>query len=91
MPPQVAPPDTSSYMIAGYVVFAVIMGIYLASFFIRRRNLEQDLKTLEGIQADSHAPAAPASPLVRAAAKPRPRQSAPIRPKTARKRVTRKK
>ncbi len=91
MLPQVAPPDTSSYMIAGYVVFAVIMGIYLASFFIRRRNLEQDLKTLEGIQVESHAPAAPASPIVRAAAKPRVRRPASSRPKPTRKRVTRKK
>ncbi len=91
MPPQVAPPDTSSYMIAGYVVFAVIMGIYLASFFIRRRNLEQDLKTLEGIQVESHAPTAPASPIVRTAAKPRAKRPASSRPKATRKRVTRKK
>ncbi len=88
--PQVPPPDTSAYMIAGYVVFAVIMGIYLASFIIRRRNLEQDLKTLETIQAESHAPAAHKPPIVKAATKPRLARPAASRSKAAKKRVTRK-
>jgi len=48
-----APPDTSAYMIAGYVVFFVISAIYVFSLGIRRRNLEQDLKTLESIEAES--------------------------------------
>jgi hypothetical protein len=50
---QDAPPNTSAYMVAGYVVFFVIFGIYLLSFIIRRRNLEKDLQTLETIESES--------------------------------------
>ena len=45
-------PDTSIYMIAGFVVAFVTMGIYVASLYIRNRNLQQDLKTLESMQAE---------------------------------------
>jgi len=45
-------PDTSSYMIAGFVVTFVTMGIYVASLYIRTRNLKQDIETLESIRAD---------------------------------------
>jgi hypothetical protein len=45
-------PDTSSYMIAGFVVTFVTMGIYVASLYIRSRNLKRDVETLESIQAD---------------------------------------
>jgi hypothetical protein len=58
---QEATPDTSGYMIAGYVVFVVVMAIYLVSFFTRRRNLEQDLATLQTIESEGKA-AAPAVP-----------------------------
>ena len=47
---QDAPPDTSGYMIAGYAIFFAISIIYLFSLAIRRRNLEQDLRTLEEIE-----------------------------------------
>jgi hypothetical protein len=50
---QSATPDTSPYMIAGYTVFAVIMVIYLASLFFRRRNLEQDLSTLQALGTET--------------------------------------
>lgn len=90
MPLQAAPPDTASYMVAGYVVFAVIMIIYLASFIIRRRNLEQDLKTLEGIRAESQVSAAKKPPLVKTVSKPAPNRPSAVRPKPAKKRVTRK-
>ena len=50
---QETTPDTSGYMIAGYVVFVVIMAIYLLSFLTRRRNLEQDLATLRTVEAES--------------------------------------
>jgi uncharacterized membrane protein YciS (DUF1049 family) len=43
-------PDTSSYMIAGFVVSFLIMGIYVASLYIRNRNLKQDIETLESMQ-----------------------------------------
>ncbi len=87
---QAAPPDTSAYMIAGYVAFAVIFAIYLASFLIRRRNLEQDLKTLEGIKAESRAPAAKNAPIVKSGAKPKAVRPPARRSKPGRKNVTRK-
>ena len=45
-------PDTSGYMIAGYILAFTVMGIYVASMYIRQRNLKRDLETLESIQAE---------------------------------------
>jgi uncharacterized membrane protein YciS (DUF1049 family) len=45
-------PDTSGYMIAGYAVAFITMGIYIFSMVLRNRNLKQDLKTLESMQAE---------------------------------------
>jgi hypothetical protein len=59
---QEAPPDTSAYMIAGYVIFFIISAIYLLSLVVRRRNLEADLKTLEAMQAESRPSPASATP-----------------------------
>jgi hypothetical protein len=42
-----APPNTSSYMIAGYAVAFGVMLIYVVSLFIRSRNLKRDLSMLE--------------------------------------------
>ena len=42
-----ATPDTLNYMIAGYVVFTVIMATYLFSLYKRWRNLENDLHILD--------------------------------------------
>lgn len=42
-------PDTANYMVAGYVVFFIVMVIYLASLVIRQRNLKQDLEVLEDL------------------------------------------
>lgn len=39
--------DTTGYMIAGYAVAFIVMGIYVASIYIRTRNLDQDKETLE--------------------------------------------
>lgn len=50
---QDTPPDTSTYMIAGYAVFFIVMAIYLISLFVRARNLNQDLTTLENLQQES--------------------------------------
>lgn len=52
---QEIPPDTSRYMIAGYSIFSLIMAIYLLSLWLRRRNLEQDLSTLETMRAETQA------------------------------------
>ncbi|GAB4426939.1 MAG: hypothetical protein Kow002_16050 [Anaerolineales bacterium] len=40
-------PDTSAYMIAGYTIAFATMIIYVASFFIRFRNLNRDIAMLE--------------------------------------------
>jgi hypothetical protein len=44
------PPDTSAYMIAGYVVIFGTMILYVLSLAIRRRNLEQDMQTLRELE-----------------------------------------
>ena len=40
-------PDTSVYMIAGYVIAFVVMGLYVASLYLRNRNLNRDMAMLE--------------------------------------------
>ncbi len=47
---QDATPDTSGYMVAGYVVAFVVMGLYLASIWLRNRNLKRDLSMLEEME-----------------------------------------
>ena len=42
-------PDTTNYMIAGYVVFSVGMVGYLISLVLRARNLKQDLDVLQDL------------------------------------------
>lgn len=73
------PPDTSVYMIAGYVIFFVVTAIYVASLFIRTRNLSRDLDTLKEAEAEQSQPAA--EPTRRPAAAPKPRAA---RAKTSR-------
>ena len=46
---QDAPPDTSAYMIAGYLFAFTVMAIYLLSLAVRWRNLHKDLDTLESL------------------------------------------
>ena len=45
-------PDTSGYMVAGYIIAFVTMGIYVASMYIRSRNLKQDLSMLESMDKE---------------------------------------
>ena len=45
-------PDTSGYMIAGFVISFITMGIYIASLYIRSRNLKQDIETLESMKVE---------------------------------------
>jgi len=59
--PLDAPPDTSAYMIAGYVVFFIIAAIYLVSLFVRWRNINQDMTTLETIEKENKLKAEKAS------------------------------
>ena len=48
-----SPPDTSAYMIAGYVIFFIIAAIYIVSLLVRWRNLNQDMTTLEAIEKEN--------------------------------------
>ena len=43
-------PDTTNFMLAGYTVIFSVMAIYIASLFLRWRNLQRDLQTLEEMQ-----------------------------------------
>jgi len=40
-------PDTSAYMIAGFVISFLVMGIYVLSLYIRNKNLKAELEILE--------------------------------------------
>ncbi|MEW6287333.1 MAG: hypothetical protein AB1509_14010 [Chloroflexota bacterium] len=48
---QTATANTSGYMIAGFVVSFVVMGLYVASLYLRSRNLQRDRETLEELDA----------------------------------------
>jgi hypothetical protein len=75
---QEATPDTSGYMIAGYVITFVIMGLYVASIYLRSRNLKQDMTVLQ--ELDTPAPAVErkktAKPFVSTTPKPVTKQRA---------------
>ncbi len=84
---QDTPPDTSGYMIAGYVVFFAMAAIYLVSLVVRSRNLNQDLATLVTMQKENQtARTAVPKPQSPKAGKPRA-----ARPKTVKKKAARKK
>ncbi|NWG33004.1 MAG: hypothetical protein HXY42_01065 [Chloroflexi bacterium] len=44
---QTATPDTSGYMIAGFTISFLVMGLYVASLYLRSRNLQRDREMLE--------------------------------------------
>jgi len=46
-------PDTTGYMIAGYAVAFTVMGIYVFSLYLRKRNLNRDLETLETLKTEA--------------------------------------
>jgi len=46
-------PDTSGYMIAGYAIAFLVMGLYIFSMYLRYRNLNQDFETLKIISSES--------------------------------------
>ena len=50
---QTPTPDTSGYMIAGYAIAFITMALYVASLYLRNRNLNQDLATLEELEQSS--------------------------------------
>ncbi len=81
------PPDTSVYMIAGYVIFFVVTAIYVASLYVRTNNLSRDLDTLKDVQEQQKTPAVeparPASAPKPGAAKPRTARAKGAKPKSA--------
>jgi hypothetical protein len=43
-------PETTNYMILGYVVFTTVMVLYLVSLYFRNRSLKQDIELLEELE-----------------------------------------
>ena len=68
---QEATPDTSGYMIAGYAITFLVMALYVASMYLRSRNLNQDMTTLQ--ELDKAAP--PVQTVVKNEPKDRPARS----------------
>ncbi|HMS00493.1 MAG TPA: hypothetical protein PKK96_01425 [Anaerolineales bacterium] len=52
-------PDTSGYMIAGYATTFIILAVYVASLFLRQRNLKQDMDMLAELEKPAEKPAKP--------------------------------
>jgi len=59
---QQGTPDTSGYMIAGYGITFFVMGLYVASLYLRSRNLKQDMATLEEMDKPAPVPIQNQSP-----------------------------
>ena len=49
---QQGPADTFSYMVLGYAVILITMGLYVVSLIVRRNNLNKDLQLLEELDLD---------------------------------------
>jgi len=49
------PADTWNYFVMGYVVCFGVMSLYLVSYFVRFRNLKQELTLLEELDQESGA------------------------------------
>lgn len=47
---QEGPAQTTNYMIMGYAVIFGLMLIYVASLYVRQRNLKQDLELMEELK-----------------------------------------
>lgn len=80
---QEATPDTSGYMIAGYVITFLVMALYVASIYFRSRNLNQDMDTLNELDE-------PASPVQTKAPSPARKNSSRPEPDKSVKPVTKK-
>ncbi len=48
-----APIDTWNYFLMGYAICFGVMGLYVASYFVRFRNLRQELALLEEIESEA--------------------------------------
>jgi len=47
------PADTWNYFLMGYGICFTVMGLYVASYFVRFRNLRQELALLEELESTS--------------------------------------
>ena len=48
-------PNTASFLYIGFSILIGLLVLYLASFAIRRRNLEKDLELVESLEAEAKA------------------------------------
>jgi hypothetical protein len=46
-------PNTASFLYIGYGIIIGLLLLYLASFAVRRRNLEKDLELIETLEAEA--------------------------------------
>lgn len=49
------PADTWNYFVMGYAICFGVMGLYIASYFVRFRNLRLELTLLEELENESAA------------------------------------
>lgn len=49
-------PDTSFYMLLGYAVFLLGPALYIATWFLRRRNLQKDRELYHSLAAENKKP-----------------------------------
>jgi hypothetical protein len=47
---QAGPAETTTYMIAGFVIIFGSMGLYLLSLIVRHNNLKRDMELLEKME-----------------------------------------
>jgi hypothetical protein len=52
LPPLLDTPDTSAYMIAGYVIFIALPLLFIASLLYRQRNLKRDEEAMESLKEE---------------------------------------
>jgi len=45
--------DTWNYFVMGYAIFFGVMGLYIASYFVRFRNLNRELALLEELDSEA--------------------------------------
>ncbi len=50
IPPFAPPPETTNYMILGYIVIFSVMTIYIISLYLRRRKYTQEVKFLQELE-----------------------------------------
>lgn len=84
---QEATPDTSGYMIAGYAITFLVMALYVASMYLRGRNLNQDMSTLEELDKAAPPVQAPrmSQPVKSPARAPNTRSAKPVTKKSRKK------